>query len=241
MSNLNNNTASLQAILETINALPEEVVLPTLTNEGAASDMLSGKELINSSGKKVTGIIPNNGSVSQTMDGINTKTISIPAGYTTGGTVGLDGSIDNAVANALNALAEKDVEIPSDTNINGLAELIAAIEVGGNIAYGTITPTSASGIEVTHNLGVIPTTGIFVKTDGKLSSTSEVFGLFQSSQKVFRTFSYKGALDSNDNAGDGKNLLGTVSTYYFWAATATTVKTPPIVAPGVTYFWAVMK
>ena len=78
MSNLNNNTASLQAILETINALPEEVVLPTLTNEGTASDMLSGKELINSSGKKVTGTIATKTSSDLTTSG---ATVTVPSGY----------------------------------------------------------------------------------------------------------------------------------------------------------------
>lgn len=55
VTNLTNNTTNLQAILDAVNALPEDVELPTLTNEGSASDLLSGKQLIDSDGNVVTG------------------------------------------------------------------------------------------------------------------------------------------------------------------------------------------
>lgn len=51
------NITSLQSLLEQVNALPEAggVELPELTNEGSASDLLSGKQLIDGDGNKVTG------------------------------------------------------------------------------------------------------------------------------------------------------------------------------------------
>lgn len=51
------NTTSLQDLLERVNTLPDAggVDLPELTNEGAASDLLSGKQLIDGDGNKVTG------------------------------------------------------------------------------------------------------------------------------------------------------------------------------------------
>jgi hypothetical protein len=54
---LQSNNTDLQAILDTINELPEAggVELPTLTNEGSTSDLLSGKQLIDSDGEVVTG------------------------------------------------------------------------------------------------------------------------------------------------------------------------------------------
>lgn len=58
---IQNNNADLQAILDSINALPEEnsgVELPTLTNEGSASDLVSGKELIDQEGNVITGTNP---------------------------------------------------------------------------------------------------------------------------------------------------------------------------------------
>lgn len=57
--------------------------------------MLSGTEMLDGEGKKVIGTMPDNGAISSTMDGLETKSVSIPAGYTSGGTVALDSTIDN--------------------------------------------------------------------------------------------------------------------------------------------------
>lgn len=55
-SPLKTNTETIQNLINQINALPEAgVELPELTNEGSASDLLSGKQLINSNGSVVTG------------------------------------------------------------------------------------------------------------------------------------------------------------------------------------------
>jgi hypothetical protein len=90
----------LNNLLEDINNLPEagDIELPVLDNEGAAADILSGKQLINQDGQVVTGSMPNNGNIAQTMDGINTTSVTIPSGYTSGGTVSLDNTIGNEVA-----------------------------------------------------------------------------------------------------------------------------------------------
>lgn len=131
-SQLQSNNTDLQAILNSINELPEVggVELPELANEGIAADLLENKELIGSDGNKIIGSMPNNGSINSTMDGINTKTISIPAGYTSGGAVRLDGMID--------------------TEVNTQAELIAQIQAavdglpdaeGGNSSAMLITGT----------------------------------------------------------------------------------------------------
>lgn len=53
---LQSNNTDLQAILNTINELPEAgIELPTLTNKGSASDLLSGKQLIDQGGNVITG------------------------------------------------------------------------------------------------------------------------------------------------------------------------------------------
>ena len=54
---LQNNIANLQNIIDMVNILPDAsgVELPTLTNEGTSSDLLSGKQLIDSNGNIVTG------------------------------------------------------------------------------------------------------------------------------------------------------------------------------------------
>ena len=59
---LTNNKTKIQSLLDGINALPNAggggAEVPTLTNEGAAVDLVTGKELINSSGEVVTGTNP---------------------------------------------------------------------------------------------------------------------------------------------------------------------------------------
>ena len=42
--------------------------------------------------------MPNNGNTSKTIDGLTTTSVSIPAGYTSGGTVSLNGDIEAALA-----------------------------------------------------------------------------------------------------------------------------------------------
>ena len=132
---LTNNTERIRELIQQIENLPNAgsggIDLPTLDNPGAAEHLLQDKELINEVGVKVVGTMSNNGEVSRTMDGVNTKSVSIPAGYTSGGTVSLDDTIDNAVSDALAALAEKGVTVPAGTKVDGLADLIAAIEAGG--------------------------------------------------------------------------------------------------------------
>jgi hypothetical protein len=54
------------------------VVLPDLTNEGAASDLLSGKQLIDSDGNIVEGTIATKSASNLTANG---ATVTVPAGY----------------------------------------------------------------------------------------------------------------------------------------------------------------
>lgn len=107
MSNILNNTAQLEALLAKVNSLPEAGTdLPELTNEAVASELISGKELIDAEGNIITGTMPNNGAIAQTMDGITTKSITIPSGYTSGGSVSLDNTIDNEVDEQTDLIAQ---------------------------------------------------------------------------------------------------------------------------------------
>lgn len=143
-SNLKTNTASLQELLNAVNNLPEAsngVELPELTNEGSAENLLSGKQLIDGEGKKVTGTMPNNGTVTQTFDGLNTSSVTIPAGYTSGGTIGLDNTISNE-ANEQSSLIDQ---------IIATANSLPNVEGGNNtteikLQNKTVTPTKNSQI-----------------------------------------------------------------------------------------------
>lgn len=63
-----------------------------------ADDVLSGKTIVSSTGTVVTGSMPNNGATGGIIDGLTTTSVSIPAGYTTGGTVNLTSDIEEALA-----------------------------------------------------------------------------------------------------------------------------------------------
>ena len=71
----------------------------TASGDAVAANLLSGKKAFNASGE-VTGSMPNNGATGGT---ISTKagTVTIPAGYTTGGTVQLGGVSDCLSQNIL--------------------------------------------------------------------------------------------------------------------------------------------
>lgn len=72
----------------------------TASGDATAANVLSGKKAFNASGE-VTGSMPNNGATGGT---ISTKagTVTIPAGYTSGGTVQLGGVSDCLAQNILN-------------------------------------------------------------------------------------------------------------------------------------------
>lgn len=78
----------------TVAAIPEayqDVSAVTAT----AADVLSPKVFVDATGAKVTGTIASNGNVSASIDGLTTTSATIPAGYTTGGTVELTDDILN--------------------------------------------------------------------------------------------------------------------------------------------------
>lgn len=62
----------------------------------ADTEILSG-ETAWVGGVKVTGKMANNGATGGSIDGMNTTSVTIPAGYTTGGTVSLTDDIENAL------------------------------------------------------------------------------------------------------------------------------------------------
>lgn len=122
---LQNKNSRLSSILDTINNLPEAGTdLPELTNEGAAADLLSGKQLINSEGEVVTGTIATKTSSDLTASG---ATITVPAGY-----------YSSNASKSVTAVAQA---IPSITvNENGLITA-SATQTAGYVAAGTRSGT----------------------------------------------------------------------------------------------------
>jgi hypothetical protein len=80
----------------TVNAIP--AAYQDVTGVTAvAAEVLDGKKIVSSTGVVVEGSMPNNGSTSKSIDGLTTMSATIPAGYTTGGTVTLTGDIEAAL------------------------------------------------------------------------------------------------------------------------------------------------
>lgn len=80
----------------TVEAIPAKYV-DTSSGTAAAGDILTGKTAF-VNGAAVTGSMPNNGATNLTIDGMQATSVSVPAGYTTGGTVSLTSSIEEALA-----------------------------------------------------------------------------------------------------------------------------------------------
>ena len=80
----------------TVAAIPSNYI-DTNDADAVAANILDNKTAY-VKGSKIEGTMPNNGSTSGTIDGITSSSLTIPAGYTTGGTVSLTSDIEEALA-----------------------------------------------------------------------------------------------------------------------------------------------
>lgn len=81
----------------TVKAIPEnyqDVSSVTLKK----AEALEGKIFVDAQGVSQVGTMKNNGAISETIDGLTKTSVTIPSGYTTGGTVSLTDDIENALA-----------------------------------------------------------------------------------------------------------------------------------------------
>lgn len=81
----------------TVGAIPDKYKDVSGVTAGAA-DVLDGKFIVDATGAKIEGTMANNGAIAKTIDGLTQTSVAIPAGYTSGGTVGLTDDIENALA-----------------------------------------------------------------------------------------------------------------------------------------------
>lgn len=98
-------TKAAQEIVPSTGKLLSKVSVAAIPNnyvdtgdaDAAAPNILDSKTAY-VNGAKVVGTMPNNGSVSASMDGLTTTSVTISAGYTSGGTVSLTSDIEDALA-----------------------------------------------------------------------------------------------------------------------------------------------
>lgn len=101
-------SASSQSITPTSGKVLSQVTVAAIPaiwgnvtgDDGVAANVLAGVKVhtnVNGTATQITGAMANNGAISGTFDGLTTMSYSIPAGYTSGGTVSLDDSILEAL------------------------------------------------------------------------------------------------------------------------------------------------
>lgn len=84
----------------TVSAIPA-IYGDATTADAAAGNILAGKKAVvkvDGAAQLVTGAMVNNGAVSGSIDGLTVMSFSVPAGYTSGGTVSLSNDIETALA-----------------------------------------------------------------------------------------------------------------------------------------------
>lgn len=84
----------------TVDAIPA-IYGDVSSDDGVAANVLAGVKVhtkLNGVATQITGSMTNNGAISGSIDGLTTTSYSVPAGYTSGGTVSLTNDIETALA-----------------------------------------------------------------------------------------------------------------------------------------------
>lgn len=84
----------------TVNAIPAKYG-DTTGDTAVAANLLAGATahtIVNGAATKITGTMANNGAIAGTIDGLTSTSYTIPAGYTSGGSVSLTNDIELALA-----------------------------------------------------------------------------------------------------------------------------------------------
>lgn len=177
------------------------------------------------------------------------------------GTMGLDAMATNidgantAVEDALAALTEKGVTVPDGTTVDGLADLIAAIEsgggsgVGGGISLMRYTPAeNMTKPVISHSLGSVPAAAIIIAEsdpdDVAMTSKTVVYGFTKGTYHNTAPYNSTSRLSTwsheiKEDYDITSNINGMVSYILFCNATETSIKVlnggNTALTAGVTY------
>lgn len=117
--------------------------LDTSDATATAAEILSG-ETAYVNGRKLIGAMPNNGVIFSTMDGIEAKSVSIPSGYTDGGTISLTDDIDNEVGTQADLISD----IMAALEGKGAGGGTVIDDLSRSIIEGTITEISDDEVKI---------------------------------------------------------------------------------------------
>lgn len=124
----------------------------------------------------------NNGSMNKTMDGLNTKSVAIPAGYTSGGTVSVDNTVNNIAIDQADLIAQiqtalngkASASLPTLTNEGSAADLLSGkqlISSSGSVVTGTIATKTSSNLSASGATVTVPA-GYYASNASKSVSTA---------------------------------------------------------------------
>ncbi|MEE1084286.1 MAG: hypothetical protein UH850_11235 [Paludibacteraceae bacterium] len=206
-SPLKQNTITIQNLLNKINELPEAsggVDLPELTNEGSASDLLSGKQLIDGDGNVVTGTIPTKTPSDLTASG---ATVTVPAGY--------------YESNATKTIASGSAKTPATTlsktpsiSVNSSGLITASVS-----STHSVTPTITAGYVSSGTAGTITFNGSATKqltTQAAKTITPSTSSQTAVASGRYTTGTVTVAGDANlkaENIKSGVSIFGVTGTY----------------------------
>lgn len=99
-------TKSAQEVTPTAGKVLSKVTVAAIPDEyqdvsgvtTVAGHVLDGDYFVDAEGNRTEGTMPDNGATSKTIDGLTATSVSIPEGYTSGGTVSLTDDIEDALA-----------------------------------------------------------------------------------------------------------------------------------------------
>lgn len=111
------------------------------TGTATAAQVLSGATFANASNDNMTGTMPNNGAINKTItpSGNNTASVTIPAGYTSGGTVVADGTTAYKAGMTAADARVSDTSASFAAGQKDIAVLVATSEPLSNTATADIT------------------------------------------------------------------------------------------------------
>lgn len=107
-------------------------VLPTLTDPADAGEIVSGKEVIDQNGAVMTGTMPSNPAISETLEA--GESYQVPAGYTPGGTV----QAASLVSQTPGTATQDDIIQGQTAWVNG-QQITGALEPGSDTSDATAT------------------------------------------------------------------------------------------------------